>query len=128
MATDIVPGLVYADIEAAHTFLTEVFGATPGELARDEQGTVVHGEVRFGDRQVWLHQASKEFGLDTPASAGVNTSVCSVLVDDVDARFGKVQAGGARIVYEPTDMPYGYREFGARDGEGRLWSFMSPSR
>jgi len=29
-------------------------------------------------------------------------------------------------VYEPTDQPYGHREYGARDNEGGLWSFMKP--
>jgi hypothetical protein len=27
-------------------------------------------------------------------------------------------------VYGPVDQPYGYREYGARDREGHLWSFM----
>ncbi|MDW3218598.1 MAG: hypothetical protein R8F63_08270 [Acidimicrobiales bacterium] len=26
----------------------------------------------------------------------------------------------------PVDQPYGYREYGAHDGEGHLWSFMKP--
>jgi uncharacterized glyoxalase superfamily protein PhnB len=27
-------------------------------------------------------------------------------------------------VYGPADMPYGVREYAARDSEGGLWSFM----
>ena len=48
------------------------------------------------------------------------------MVDDVDAHFRDAVAHGAHIEYEPTDQPYGYREYGARDLEGGLGSFMKP--
>jgi uncharacterized glyoxalase superfamily protein PhnB len=51
----------------------------------------------------------------------------AVDVDDVDAHFERRVAAGADIAYEPTDMPYGVREYGARDSEGGLWSFMQPT-
>jgi uncharacterized glyoxalase superfamily protein PhnB len=35
-------------------------------------------------------------------------------------------AEGADILYPPTDQPYGYREYSARDCEGGIWSFMAP--
>ena len=38
----------------------------------------------------------------------------------------KGSAAGATIVYPPRDMAYGFREYGARDLEGGLWSFMTP--
>jgi DNA-binding transcriptional MerR regulator len=121
-----IPGLVYADIEAAHTFLTEVFGLEPGRLTRDEHGTVVHGEVTAGDGVVWLHRVSPEFGLDSPCHTGVETGGVSVVVDDVDAHYQRTKGHGAEIVYELADMPYGVREYGVRDLEHRLWSFMTP--
>jgi uncharacterized glyoxalase superfamily protein PhnB len=49
-----------------------------------------------------------------------------VIVDDVETHHAHAQAEGATIVYPPADMPYGAREYGARDLEGRLWSFMTP--
>jgi MerR family transcriptional regulator, thiopeptide resistance regulator len=121
-----IPGLVYADIEAAHTYLTEVFGLEPGRLDRDEHGTVIHGEVTAGDGVIWLHVVSPRFGLDSPLNTGVETAGLSVLVDDVDAHYLHVKACGAQIVYELADMPYGVREYGVRDLENRLWSFMTP--
>ena len=62
--------LVYADLEAAYTFLVEVFGLGPGELTRDEAGVVHHVELEAGDGVVWLHPESKEFGLASPARWG----------------------------------------------------------
>jgi MerR family transcriptional regulator, thiopeptide resistance regulator len=34
--------------------------------------------------------------------------------------------GGGRDRLPAADQPYGYREYGARDPEGGLWSFMKP--
>ena len=45
-------------------------------------------------------------------------------VDDVEAHHRRAVAAGAEVVYAPTDMPYGVREYAARDAEGGLWSFM----
>ena len=39
---------------------------------------------------------------------------------DVDATFEQVQAGGAEVVQEPTDQPYGVRDCAFRDPAGNL--------
>jgi uncharacterized glyoxalase superfamily protein PhnB len=39
---------------------------------------------------------------------------------DVDAVFEQVQARDAEIVQEPTDQPYGVRDFALRDPAGNL--------
>lgn len=118
--------LVYRDIDAAHDHLTTVFGLGPGEITRDGDGTAVHGTVEAGDGVVWLHPESPDFGLASPHTLGSATATMAVMVDDVDAHHAEAAARGADIVYEPTDQPYGYREYGARDCEGGLWSFMKP--
>jgi catechol 2,3-dioxygenase-like lactoylglutathione lyase family enzyme len=40
--------------------------------------------------------------------------------DDLDASFEKVRAAGAEIVQEPTDQPWGTRDFAVRDPSGNL--------
>ncbi|MCX5141889.1 MULTISPECIES: VOC family protein [unclassified Streptomyces] len=40
--------------------------------------------------------------------------------DDLDATFEKVQAGTSEIVQEPTEQPYGVRDFAVRDPAGNL--------
>jgi MerR family transcriptional regulator, thiopeptide resistance regulator len=117
--------LVYADIEAAHHHLVSVCGLGAGRIERDDNGIAVHGEVQAGDGVIWLHRVSPRFGLASPQSAGVTTAGVAVMVDDVDAHHAHAAAAGARIVYPPTDMPYGVREYGARDAEGGWWSFMT---
>lgn len=118
--------LVYSDLEAAFAHLVEVFGLGPGEIARSSEGHAVHAEVEAGDGVLWLHPESPEFGLASPKRAGVSTAMIAVMVDDVDAHFRHAASRGADIVFEPVDQPYGYHEYGARDNEGGLWSFMKP--
>lgn len=116
--------LVYSDLEGAFNHLIGVFGLGPGEITRNSDGHAVHAEVEAGDGLLWLHPEVPEFGLASPKRVGVSTAMIAVMVDDVDAHFRHAVARGADIVYEPVDQPYGYREYGARDHEGGLWSFM----
>ncbi len=118
--------LVYRDISAAFDHLTRIFGLGPGGLTSDPDGNVVHGEVEAGSGTIWLHPESAEFGLASPAALGSASATMVVIVDDVDAHHAAAVERGATVRYEPTDQPYGYREYGALDSEGHLWSFMKP--
>lgn len=46
--------------------------------------------------------------------------------DDLDASFEKVRAAGAEIVQEPTDQPWGTRDFAVRDPSGNLLRIDQP--
>jgi uncharacterized glyoxalase superfamily protein PhnB len=118
--------IVYRDLEGAYQHLVDVFGLGPGQLTRDDVGTVVHGEVHAGDGVIWLHPEAPDFGLASPKTLGAASGCTAVMVDDVDGHFRHAAGRGADIVYEPVDQPYGYREYSARDPEGGLWSFMKP--
>ena len=118
--------LVYADLEAAYDYLIRCFGLQPGELTRDDEGRVVHAELEAGDGVLWLHRETSEFALASPRTLGAATGMVAVLVDDVDAHHRRAVEQGVTIRYAPTDQPYGYREYGAYDCEGHLWSFMKP--
>ena len=39
---------------------------------------------------------------------------------DLDGTFDRLQAGGAEVVQEPTDQPYGIRDCAVRDPAGNL--------
>ena len=121
-----IQNLVYADLDGAFEFLTRVFQLGPGELTRDGDGHVVHGEIEAGDGVIWLHPERPGLNLASPRTLGGSTSCMVVIVDDVDAHFRHSSAEGAVIRYEPVDQDYGYREYGAEDSEGGIWSFMKP--
>ena len=47
--------------------------------------------------------------------AGVNLAT-----KDLDATFDQLQAGGAEIIQEPTEQPYGIRDCAVRDPAGNM--------
>ena len=124
--TDVIPVLACSDIAAEHDFLVGVFGFASGGLARTPDGAVIHGEVRAGEHRIWLHLTSDEHGLATPKALGAAGGGMVVHVEDVDEHFARVRAAGAEILSEPTDQPYGQREYGVRDPDGHSWWFATP--
>ncbi len=117
--------LVYEDIPAAHDYLVRVVGFGAGRVDRDDEGEPVHGEVQAGECVIYLHRVAPEYGVASRASLGADTAGVDVTVENVDSHHAHAKAQGATIVYPPADMPYGFREYGARDLEGWLWSFMA---
>jgi uncharacterized glyoxalase superfamily protein PhnB len=121
----VIPILVYEDIQAAHDYLVGTFGLTSGGLHRIDDGTVVHAEVRNGDAPIWLHRVTAEHAMASPRDAAQSHGGLSVVVPDVDLHYARVKATGARIEREPSDQPYGLREYGVRDPENHRWWFSS---
>ena len=120
--------LVYEDLADMHDWLVRVLGFESGGVVRDESGKGLHAEVRVGDGAIWLHRVAPEHGLLSPRTVGAATASLAVLVPDVDAHYARSIERGANVSGEPADQPYGYREYGIRDPEGVLWSFMAPLR
>ena len=108
---DILPVLVCSDIAAEHDFLVHVLGFSSGGLARAPNGTVVHGEIRAGERRIWLHLTSEAEKLATPARLGGVGGGIVVHVKDVDSHFEAARRAGATILCEPMNQPYGQREY-----------------
>lgn len=119
----LIPLLVYKDIQAAHDFLIKAFGFESGGVQRNAEGQAIHGEVRAGLAAIWLHRVAPEHQLGSDA---IRSSGLVVYVADVDQHYQQARAAGARIDSEPADMPYGQREYGARDIEGHRWWFATP--
>jgi catechol 2,3-dioxygenase-like lactoylglutathione lyase family enzyme len=46
--------------------------------------------------------------------------------DNLDVSFEKLRASGAEIVQEPTDQPWGTRDFAVRDPSGNLLRIDQP--
>ena len=123
----VIPVLVYQDIQAAHDFLVKAFGFEPGGVVLTPDGQVVHGEVRFGGSDIWLHRVTAEYKMASPQTLDLAGSGVCVHVPDVDAHCERARDAGARISYEPTDQPYGQREYEACDPEGHRWWFATLS-
>ncbi|HTG45814.1 MAG TPA: VOC family protein [Verrucomicrobiae bacterium] len=124
----VIPVLVYENIAAAHDFLIEAFGFASGSIHRTAEGNAVHAEVRAGDFAIWLHRVTAEHHMAAPGSLGFCSSGLVVHVENVDAHCQRARSRGARVESEPRAMPYGQREYEARDLEGHRWWFASPMR
>lgn len=118
--------LVYDDLAAAHDYLVRVLGLTAGPLHTNDAGIAVHGEVSAGHHTIWLHPAAADY--QSPARLGAATGMTVIVVDDLDEHYRRCTAAGAQVIEEPVNQPYGVREWGARDLEGQLWYFHSPSQ
>lgn len=112
----VIPVLIYPDVRAAVDWLCAAFGFVErvriGENHRSQltfgDGAVIIGDVR-GDRRV--------------PRAGESTHSVLVRVSDARAHCEHAREHGARILKEPTDHPYGERQYSAEDPAGHQWTF-----
>lgn len=112
----VIPVLIYADVREAVAWLRAAFGFVErvqiGESHRSQlkvgDGAVIIGDVR-GDRR--------------PPREGEVTHSVLVRVEDARAHCERARAHGARILIEPTDMPFGERQYNAEDFAGHQWTF-----
>ena len=93
---DVIPLIACEDIAVTHDFLVDALGFVSAGLERDGTGQVVHGEVRAGDRRIWLHMTTAEAGLATPTTLGGSGGGNVIQVVDVDAHFERAGARPAR--------------------------------
>jgi uncharacterized glyoxalase superfamily protein PhnB len=116
----IYPVLKYDDAHAAIDFLERAFGFERLAVHENDDGKVVHAELRFGDDFVGLSSTGAG---DPVFEQGAGQTIVYVAVDEVDSLHERAEAAGAEIVMEPQDQDYGSRDFAARDPEGNIWSF-----
>jgi uncharacterized glyoxalase superfamily protein PhnB len=47
-------------------------------------------------------------------------AIITLATDDLDGAFARLEGGGAEVVQEPTEQPYGVRDCAIRDPAGNL--------
>ncbi len=115
-ASGVVPVLIYPDVRGAVKWLSGAFGfaerlqigADHRSQMRAGEGDVIIGDVR-GERR--------------PPRSGEQTHSVVVRVQDVHAHCQRARSYGAKIISEPTDFPYGERQYTAQDPSGHEWTF-----
>ena len=76
--------------------------------------------MRVGDGAVIIGDVRKD---RRPPRPGEVTHSVHVRVDDVNAHCARARSKGARILMDPTDFPYGERQYVAEDLAGHQWTF-----
>ena len=109
----VTPYAIVEDADRTIQFMETVLGAEVTERLQEQDGRVVHAEVRVGDSLVMLASAN---AANPPFPMMVH-----VYLPDVDATYAAALAAGARPMREPADQFYGDRSAGIEDGDGNQW-------
>jgi uncharacterized glyoxalase superfamily protein PhnB len=112
----VIPVLIYPDVRAAVVWLTDTFGLDE----RVRIGEDHRSQLQFGDGAVIVADVRAD---RTPPRSGQVTHSVLVRVEDAQAHCEQARAAGARILMEPTDMPFGERQYTAEDLAGHQWTF-----
>ena len=128
-AATVIPTMQFNDAAAAITWLCKAFGFETHLVVSNEDGTIVHAQLVFGNGMVMLSSVRKsEFdNFQKPPSAlgGVVSQSPYIIVDDADKHYARAVAAGAEIVIEIKDEDYGGRGYFCLDLEGHVWNFGS---
>jgi PhnB protein len=111
--TSVAPYLLVNGAADTIDFLVRVFGAERLRRFDDDQGRVVHGEVRIDDTVVMLADAMEGW----PATE----AHVHVYVRDVDHTYRLALEAGATSVQEPVRKEDPDRRGGIRDAGGTTW-------
>ena len=103
----VIPELPYPDVREAVAWLCRAFGFRERLQIGDHRAQLV-----YEDGAVIVIQR------DDPSPANV-----LVRVPDAAAHHRQAAAAGAKILSEPTDHPYGERQYNAEDLGGHVWTF-----
>lgn len=117
----VIPVLTYPDVREAVSWLEEAFGFEE----RVQIGEGHRSQLSFGDGAVIVGEVQPHRALPT---AGGSSQSVMVRVEDVNAHCERARAAGATILREPTDFPYGERQYNARDFAGHEWTFTQTLR
>jgi uncharacterized glyoxalase superfamily protein PhnB len=110
----VIPELAYPDVLEAARWLCDAFGFTE--------------RLRIGTHRVQLVLGNgamvvTELRDNAAREADHATHSTLVRVGDADAHRARAAAAGAKILDEPTDYPYGERQYSAEDSGGHRWTF-----
>ncbi len=111
----VMPALTVNDIQASMAWYRDVMGFTVvREMVHD--GKLGGAVLGAGSVQFLLGQDDFAKGKDRPK--GVAFRLYCVTEQDVDQLAGGIKARGGTLTQEPTDQPWGARDFAVEDPDG----------
>lgn len=115
--TTVSPYLIVANAGATIRFLENVFGAVLLRSFPDDQGRLMHAEVKIDDTVVMLADSAPDW---PPVAAHVH-----VYTRDVDATYSRALAEGAVSVQSPEKKQDEDKRGGVKDTGGTTWWIAS---
>jgi uncharacterized glyoxalase superfamily protein PhnB len=111
----------YADVKRAADWLQRVFGFTESWHLDGPDGALLMATLNTpGGGSVMVSTLGDDEAV--PSKPNPYYSI-TVVVPDVDAHAAAARAAGADLVTEPTDQPWGFRDYEVLDHDGRQWNF-----
>jgi uncharacterized glyoxalase superfamily protein PhnB len=102
----VIPELPYRDEREAADWLCRAFA--------------FRERLQIGDHRA---QLVYEDGAVIVIEGEAAPSYLLVRVEDADSHRAQAESAGAKILSEPTDWPYGERQYSAEDPGGHVWTF-----
>jgi uncharacterized glyoxalase superfamily protein PhnB len=112
----VFPCITFKDATASIDFLERALGAERLAVYQDDDGRVVHAEVRVG-ASTFMCGDERAGSKATPPGQ----SVVYVGVEDADAAYRRAEDADAEVT-EPVDQDYGSRDITVSDLDGNRWS------
>ncbi|HEY7978415.1 MAG TPA: VOC family protein [Rhizomicrobium sp.] len=111
----VIPVLIYPDVREAVAWLVAAFGF----VERVRIGENHRAQLKFGDGALIIGDVRHE---RRPPRTGEVTHSVMVRMENARDHCERARKHGARIVTEPTDYPYGERQYAAEDFAGHHWT------
>lgn len=119
------PYLIVKDAASAIEFYKKAFGATELMRFADPSGKVGHAEIKVGNSPIMLADEFPEMDFRGPQSLGGSPVSILLYVEDVDARFKRAIAAGAKELRPVKDQFYGDRSGTLKDPYGHVWTIAT---
>jgi PhnB protein len=119
------PYLIVKGAAQAIEFYKKVFGATELFRMATPDGSVGHAEIRIGDSVIMLADENPGMGYRSPRSLGGASVSTMLYVEDVDDRFSRAVAAGAKVQRPLANQFYGDRSGTIEDPFGHVWTIAT---
>lgn len=111
----IMPAITATDLQASVAWYRDVLGFTVAEEHRRD-GKLMGVQLRAGAVQVLL--AQDDFAKGRDRQKGVGLRLFCTTAQDVDQLAAGIKERGGKLAKEPTDQPWGTRDFAVVDPDG----------
>jgi PhnB protein len=115
------PQLITSDGAAAIEFYKKAFDVVEMGRWNNDDGTVHVAELSFQGAIFHIREESARQSNLSPLTAGGNTVIVGIFVNDVDAITDRAVAAGAILLNPATDYDYRYRQASVKDPFGHHW-------
>lgn len=117
----------YRDPEAALVFLRDILGLKEHAVHRDSNGKIVHAQMALGMGLMMFgpdtESPFQQYMVHPDQTEGRETTTIYAVVDDLETRYARCLASGAKVLMALESQPHGGASFTVADPEGHVWTF-----